>query len=115
QEIKNIYDDQPELKILFTGSSMMHLDQAKGDLSRRAVMYELRRLSFREYLNDTGKGNFNPVAFSELITSHTSITIEITQHLHPLEHFPDYLRYGYYPYFAESSKLYWQKLTETIS
>ena len=115
QEIKNIYDDQPELKILFTGSSMMHLDQAKGDLSRRAVMYELRGLSFREYLNYTGKGNFNPVAFSELITSHTSITIEITQHLHPLEHFPDYLRYGYYPYFAESPKLYWQKLTETIS
>src|SRR5690606_982204 len=115
QEIKNIYDDQPELKILFTGSSMMDLDQAKGDLSRRAVMYELRWLSFREYINYTGKGNFNPVTFSELITSHTAIAMDITQQLHPLEQFSDYLRYGYYPYFAESPKLYSQKLTETIS
>lgn len=115
QEIKNVYDDQPDLKMVFTGSSMMHLDRAKGDLSRRAVMYELPGLSFREYLNYTEKYNFSPIAFDDLITSHTSIAMEITGQLRPLEHFTDYLRYGYYPYFMESPKLYPQKLAETIS
>lgn len=51
QEIKNIYDDQPDLQIIFTGSSIMHLNLTKGDLSRRAIMYELSGLSFREFLN----------------------------------------------------------------
>ena len=115
QEIKNIYDDRPDLKMVFTGSSMLHLDRAKGDLSRRAVMYELPGLSFREYLNYTEKCDFGPIAFGDLITSHTSIAMEITGQLRPLEHFSDYLHYGYYPYFMESPKLYLQKLAETIS
>jgi predicted AAA+ superfamily ATPase len=115
QEIKNIYDDQPDLKVVFTGSSMMHLDQARGDLSRRAVMYELQGLSFREYLNFTGKGEFNAIPFGDLLASHTTIAMEITGQIRPLEHFTDYLHYGYYPYFVDSPKLYWQKLAETIS
>ena len=115
QEIKNIYDDRPDLKMVFTGSLMLHLDRAKGDLSRRAVMYELPGLSFREYLNYTEKCDFGPIAFGDLITSHTSIAMEITGQLRPLEHFSDYLHYGYYPYFMESPKLYLQKLAETIS
>ena len=54
-EIKNIYDDFPGLKVVFTGSSLLHLRQAKSDLSRRAVMYEMPGLSFREFVNfDTG-------------------------------------------------------------
>ncbi|MBO9616535.1 MAG: AAA family ATPase [Dyadobacter sp.] len=35
QEIKNLYDDFPDLRIAFTGSSIMHLERSKGDLSRR--------------------------------------------------------------------------------
>lgn len=115
QEIKNIYDDQPDLQIVFTGSSIMHLNQAKGDLSRRAVMYELFGLSFREYLNFTLQISLNPVTFDELIHNHTKIAMDIIEDLHPLAHFSNYLEYGHYPYFIEGPKLYPQKLAETIS
>jgi len=50
QEIKNSYDDYPELKIVFTGSSLLEILNARADLSRRAVVYELQGLSYREFL-----------------------------------------------------------------
>ncbi|WP_234409033.1 ATP-binding protein [Marinilabilia salmonicolor] len=84
QELKNIYDDQPDLKIVFTGSSLIHLNQAKGDLSRRAVMYELAGLSFREYLNFTQGTNFEPVSFEELLENHTNQALQIIEKIRPL-------------------------------
>jgi len=115
QELKNIYDDQPDLKIIFTGSSLIHLNQAKGDLSRRAVMHELAGLSFREYLNFMQGTAFNPINFEQLLEYHTSEALQIVEKIRPLAHFSDFLEYGYYPYFKEAPKLYHQKLSETIS
>lgn len=115
QELKNIYDDRPELKVIFTGSSMIHINQAKGDLSRRAVMYELAGLSFREYLNYSLGYNYSPISFDELISNHTQIAIDLIKEIRPLAHFKNYLAYGFYPYFKEDPKLYPQKLAETIS
>src|SRR5450759_1771402 len=51
RELKNIYDDFPELKIVFTGSSLLEILNSRADLSRRAVVYRMQGLSFREYLN----------------------------------------------------------------
>ena len=51
QELKNIYDDFPELNVVFTGSSLLEILNAKSDLSRRAIVYEMQGFSFREYLN----------------------------------------------------------------
>lgn len=115
QEVKNIYDDLPDLQIIFSGSSIMHLTLSKGDLSRRAIMYELPGLSFREYLNFTLEGSFKPITFDELINKHSSIAMDIVSQIRPLAHFSDYVEYGYYPYFMEGSKLYPQRLAETIS
>ncbi len=115
QELKNIYDDQPELKVIFTGSSMIHLNQAKGDLSRRAVMYELEGLSFREYLNYSLGHNYSSISFDDLINNHTQIAIDLIKKIRPLAHFKNYLEYGFYPYFKEDPKIYPQKLAETIS
>ena len=115
QEIKNIYDDQPDLKIIFTGSSIMHLNKAKGDLSRRTVMYELAGLSFREYLNFSQRKAFKAIGFSDLINNHTRIAMDLVETMRPYEHFSNYLKYGYYPYFIENTNLYPQKLAETIS
>jgi len=115
QELKNIYDDEPGLSILFTGSSIIHLDKSRGDLSRRAVMYELQGLSFREYLVlATGK-KLLPVTWDELLSNHVEIARQVIKNIRPLEHFSNYLQYGYYPYFLESSQVYLQKLAETIS
>jgi hypothetical protein len=115
QEIKNIYDDQPDLKIIFTGSSLIQLNQAKGDLSRRAVMYELSGLSFREYLNFSQGTKFQAISLEQIRNSHTDKALDILDKIRPLAHFSNYLKYGYYPYFKESQKSYHQKLSETIS
>jgi len=115
QELKNIYDDLPDLQVIFTGSSIMHLNTAKGDLSRRAIMYELHGLSFREFLNLRSKTNFESIGLDELIKDHTAIALAITSTIKPLAHFRHYLEFGYYPYFLENEKLYPQKLAETIS
>lgn len=50
KEIKNIYDEFPELKIVFTGSSLLQLLNAEADLSRRCISYNMQGLSYREYL-----------------------------------------------------------------
>jgi len=115
RELKNIYDDFKELTVIFTGSSIIHLDRAKGDLSRRAVMYELMGLSFREFLQVTTGHSFERLSLEDLIEHHVEFARTVTGELHPLEHFKKYIQYGYYPYFLENERSYPQKLTETIS
>lgn len=114
-ELKNIYDDFEELQVVFTGSSLLHLDKAKGDLSRRAVMYELWGLSFREYLNFVLDENFQVIKFHNVLEDHQAKSLDIINHkVRPLLHFNDYLNFGYYPYFLENRDAYPQKLAETI-
>jgi uncharacterized protein len=114
QEIKNLYDDFPDLRIVFTGSSIMHLERSKGDLSRRAVMYHLHGLSFREFLQIQQLVSWPTIALSDLLVQHTQIALDLTQTVKPLAYWNDYLQYGYYPYFLENRDVYSQKLTETI-
>jgi hypothetical protein len=114
-ELKNIYDDFADLTVVFTGSSIIHLDQAKGDLSRRAVLYELQGLSFREFLEVTLHQSFEKVTLAEMPGRHVEFARAVAEKIRPLEHFGKYLRYGYYPYFLENEKSYLQKLAETIA
>lgn len=113
-EIKNLYDDFPELKIVFTGSSLIHLEQSKADLSRRAVMYELHGLSFREYLNFSQQQEFSKYSLEDILNDHVSISRELIKKIKPLQHFKKYLQTGFYPYFIENENSYLQKLGETI-
>lgn len=115
QELKNIYDDHATLKIIFTGSSLIHIEKAKADLSRRAVMYELFGLSFREYLNFTQKTTFEKISFEDILSDHVGIARSIIKEIKPLAYFKNYLQTGYYPYFIENEESYFQKLNETIS
>lgn len=115
QELKNVYDDFADLTIVFTGSSIIHLDRAQGDLSRRAVLYELLGLSFREFLQVTTGNNFPRVTLEHLLKDHINLARLVSGKLRPLEHFNKYLQYGYYPYFLENERSYPQKLVETIS
>ncbi|MDX2284369.1 MAG: AAA family ATPase [Bacteroidia bacterium] len=115
QELKLAYDDFPGLRVLFTGSSMIHLADSSGDLSRRAVVYELPGLSFREYLQFS-LGYQHPVlSWEELLRDHQPIAVEICRHLKPLAHFGTYLRSGYLPFFLENPDTYLHKLAETVN
>ncbi|WP_057937333.1 ATP-binding protein [Algoriphagus resistens] len=113
-ELKNIYDDFPDLQVVFTGSSLIHIEKARGDLSRRAVVYELHGLSFREFLAFKELDHFDKLTLEDLLNHHVEIARPIVSKIKPLSYFKDYLTYGYYPYFLENKDAYLQKLMETI-
>jgi predicted AAA+ superfamily ATPase len=115
QVIKNIYDDFPGLKIVFTGSSLLEILNARADLSRRAIVYDIQGLSFREYLNMTQKTDFQPVTLSDILKNHKNISDEILSKVKPLQFFSDYLRHGYYPFFTEGIARFSYRLEEVVN
>jgi len=115
QELKNIYDNLPELKVIFTSSSALEINKGKFDLSRRAVIYELYGLSFREYLNIKYQTNFQALSLNEIISNNPDTIARINSVIKPFQYFDAYLQKGYYPYFIENESSYWIRLNETIN
>lgn len=113
-EIKNLYDSYPSLNIVFTGSSLLEIIKGRADLSRRALMYELHGLSFREFIAIETKQTFPTFSLEELFTSHIDISQNIVNQIKPFPLFNNYLKYGYYPYFLEGVDNYHSRLQETL-
>lgn len=98
RELKQIYDVHADLHLVFTGSSVLDILEGEADLSRRALMYSMQGLSFREYLEFFH--NVKVAAFPlKDILAHKGIVPEIA---HPLPLFRDYLKHGYYPFSREN-------------
>jgi len=97
QELKQMYDSHPSLKITFTGSSVLDITAGQADLSRRVVMEHMQGLSFREYL-EMVHGITVPQYSLEDILTHK---VDIPQIEHPLPYFRQYLKDGYYPFAVE--------------
>lgn len=115
QELKNIYDNLPDLQVVFTGSSILDILKGKADLSRRAVVYRMQGLSFREFLQiETGQP-FEIYSLENLLENHEEFAREINSKVRPFRYFEQYLRYGYYPYYLESIENYTYKLSNTLS
>ena len=115
QAIKNIYDDFPTLKVVFTGSSLLEILNARADLSRRAIVYDMQGLSFREYLNITQKTDFQMITLFDILDNHKEIADEILLKVKPLQFFSNYLRYGYYPFFTEGVTRFSYRLEEVVN
>ena len=115
QVIKNIYDDFPTLKVVFTGSSLLEILNARADLSRRAIVYDIQGLSYREYLNITQKTDFHAVSLTDILENHKEISDEILLKVKPLQFFNDYLRHGYYPFFTEGITRFPYRLEEVVN
>lgn len=113
--VKNIYDDYPELHVVFTGSSLLEILNARSDLSRRALVYNLQGLSFREYLNLNAKTDFPVLSLEEILQNNENLSAQIVSKIKPFEYFADYLRHGYYPYFLEGIDDYYIRLNETVN
>lgn len=103
QELKNISDIYPSIKIIFSGSSMIDLMEGKYDLSRRVSLYHLYGFSFREYLEFYLGKKFPLISLEELIQSHLEFaqSIEVSK---ILKHFEEYLTIGYYPFFTSFTR-----------
>lgn len=114
-ELKNIYDDNPELNIVFTGSSLLEILNSRADLSRRAVIYQMQGLSFREYLNIELKADLPAFSLSDILNNHLQLSQQIVSKLRPLQYFRQYLEHGYYPFYKEVKELYFLRLEEVIN
>ncbi len=115
REVKNIYDDFPSLKIVFTGSSLLEILNARADLSRRAVVYDMQGLSFREYLNINCGLSLPAMTLDGILHGHVSASMDIVAQVKPLKYFGEYLRLGYYPYYREQPGLYYSRINEVAN
>jgi len=97
RELKQIYDVHPELHVVFTGSSVLDITKGEADLSRRALMYSMQGLSFREYLELFHGVKEKTYTLEEILTHKVELSV-----LHPLPLFREYLASGYYPFAKES-------------
>ncbi|HEY5511104.1 MAG TPA: AAA family ATPase [Prolixibacteraceae bacterium] len=99
KELKLIYDYHPELNVVFTGSSVLDIKKGASDLSRRAVMYHMQGLSFREYLQLFHQISVRAYSLEEILEH----KVELPEVKHPLPFFENYLKRGYYPFALEEN------------
>jgi predicted AAA+ superfamily ATPase len=114
QELKNIYDAFPALKIVFSGSSMLDLIHGSHDLSRRAKLYRLEGLSFREYLNFSLGLKLEPIPFEEILSDPNEALQKIKGIDRIFYHFDEYLKKGYYPFVFEDPESYYEKVSRVV-
>lgn len=115
QEIKNIYDDFPYLKIAFTGSSLLEILNARADLSRRAIIYSMQGLSFREYIAIELGIHLPILKLEDILKNHFTHSQKILKEIKPFIHFDRYLQTGYYPFYMEEKELFNQRLNEVVN
>ena len=109
-DLKLIYDSFFDLKVIFTGSSAVAIDNAKADLCRRAVVYKLPVLSFREFIElETGE-TFASYMLDDIVQNHSKIALDIVSKVKPFAYFNEYLEKGAYPYYRDGKESYIQKL-----
>jgi len=112
--LKNLYDNYPELGIVYTGSAMLAIDNSKTDLSRRQTLYTLHGMSLREYLQYEDVCDFQSLTLNEILENHVSVAMRITKDLKILKHFDEYLAKGYYPFYKEAGPDYHTRLREVV-
>ena len=114
QELKNIYD-MLDLQVIFSGSSALKIDNAKADLSRRAVIYEVEGMSFREFIELKEGIELPSYSLEEILNNHVNIAYELLEKFNLTLLFREYLKYGYYPFYFDKKSHYLIKLNETIN
>ena len=100
-ELRKCYDSYPNLKIVFTGSSVMRLKEENPELHSIVESYNLRGFSFREYLNLMTGNNFHAYTLDEILHNHEHIIKDILPLISPMKYFSDYIHHGFYPFFLE--------------
>ena len=113
--LKNMSDNYPGMYIVYTGSSMLEIDAHEGDLSRRQVMYEMRGMSFREYLEYEGVVKHERLTLEQLMDNHVEIAMDICSRTNVLGCFNKYLREGYYPFYKAVRQGFDSRLLATVN
>ena len=114
QELKNIYDSFPRIKVIFSGSSSIDLVTGAYDLSRRAKLLFLPGLSFREYLNIKTGTQFPVITFEELMKHHQKLAADLSNVSMISKHFEEYRLFGYYPMVFQNKETLYEGLASII-
>lgn len=115
RELKEIIDLWPDMKVTFTGSSLLQILNADADLSRRVLSYEMAGLSFREYLHFYKGIKFPSYSLQEILTDADAICDAVCKECSPLALFNEYLRVGYYPFYDGNEVEYYSRLENVIN
>jgi hypothetical protein len=115
KDLKQIYDDYDDIQVIATGSSILDISRGSSDLSRRASIYHLHGFSFGEYLMFKNNIQMPVLSLSDIIHHHHQLAPDLLDKFSYKKEFQNYLKYGYYPFFLDSGKTYYQKLQETIN
>ncbi len=114
-DLKAIYDFYPKLKVIFSGSSAVSIYNSQADLSRRVVLYDMQGLSYREFLELKLNINLPSFNLEEILQNSVEIVNELEYKFVPLEHFNEYLTYGYYPFYFKEQSQYLRLLNSVIN
>lgn len=112
--VKNLYDEYPNLHVVYTGSCMLQIAAREGDLSRRQCMYTLHGLSFREFLLLEGVRVGNAITLEDLLQKHQSIAMDICSKQQILPLFAQYLEHGYYPFYLQQESGFADRLQSVV-
>ena len=115
REIKEICDLWPDLKITFTGSSLLQILNADADLSRRVLSYDMTGLSFREYLQFYKGIELPSYPLDKLLSDADEICKQVCEACHPQPLFEEYLRVGYYPFYDGNEQEYYSRIENVVS
>lgn len=115
RELKEIIDLWPDMKVTFTGSSLLQILNADADLSRRVLSYEMAGLSFREYLHFYKGIKFPSYSLQEILTDADAICDAVCKECSPLALFNEYLRVGYYPFYDGNEVEYYSRIENVIN
>ena len=113
--IKNINDFYPKMTVAYSGSSLLKMDNQEGDLSRRQRTYELKGLSFREFLIYEGVSGAPAMTLEEILSDHVRIAARIAKDIVILPLFAKYLEQGFYPFYRSEHSGYSDRLLETVN
>lgn len=114
-EIKEIYDLYPKLKVVISGSSLLQILNGDADLSRRCIPYTMQGLSFREFLMFDQGINLAKHSLQDILEHPWEICEEVRGKCHPLEHFSEYLKRGYYPFYYENPRSYHNAIENVVN
>ncbi len=115
RELKLIYDDFDDLKVIFTSSSILELHKGESDLSRRGISYYLKELSFREHLQFREGIDLPHLTLNEITNSHEQLALEVSKKIRPIKYYREYIQTGAYPYFEGNRDEYYQRVLNTIN
>lgn len=113
--MKSLNDDFPKLHVVYSGSALLRLEGKGADLSRRRVTYDLAGLSFREYLQFEGVGDFPRVPLTDVLKGHEKIAARICGQVKVLKYFDRYRTNGFYPFYKEGLGHYQDRLLEVVN